>query len=212
MKPGQLHDGLGAAALVGIAVVLAAVLVFVAAITRDKIARNDAAWIQQRLDTLVSAALHDNDMLADRIDIIAPDITGISEPVAVYRARKDGQPVAAVMHTVAPDGYRGPIELLIAINHDGTLLGVQVIRHKETPGLGAVFETTRADWLPGFRGKSLTAPPQQRWTVRKDHGDFDEFTGATVTPRAIVKATRRSLELYNAQRQRIFAAPAPRHP
>lgn len=205
----RTRRGLSAAILIAIAAAAGALLTFVASSTREKIARNEMAWIQQRLNSLVPAELHDNDMLADRIAVKAPDLLGIPEPVTIYRARRGGQPVAAAIHTVAPDGYRGPIELLIAIRYDGTLIGVQVIRHKETPGLGDAFENRNADWLPGFRGLSLTNPPQQRWTVRKDHGDFDEFTGATITPRAIVKATRRTLEFFNAQRDTIFAAPAP---
>lgn len=201
-----MKRGASAAMLIVIAVALAAALTFVAGVTRDRIARNEDAWIQARLDALVPAALHDNDMLADRIDVTAPDILGIPEAVAIYRARQQDRPVAAVIRTIAPDGYRGPIELLIAVNYDGTLIGVQVIRHKETPGLGDAFENRAADWLPKFQGRSLTNPPQQRWTVRKDRGDFDEFTGATITPRAIVKATRRALELFNARKERIFAA------
>lgn len=205
----RLRRGWSAAILIAIAAALAALLTFVASSTREKIARNELAWIQQRLNSLVPAELHDNDMLADRIAMASPDLLGISEPVTIYRARRGGQPVAAAIHTVAPDGYRGPIELLIAIRYDGTLIGVQVIRHQETPGLGDAFENRNADWLPRFRGLSLTRPPQQRWTVRKDHGDFDEFTGATITPRAIVKATRRTLEFFNAQRDAVFAPPAP---
>jgi len=207
-----MKRGASAVVLIVIAVILAAALTFVANVTRDRINHNAQAWIQVRLDALVPASLHDNDMLTDRIDVTAPDILGIPEPVAVYRARQHGQPVAAVIRTIAPDGYRGPIELLIAVNYDGTLIGVQVIRHKETPGLGDAFENRAADWLPKFRGRSLTNPPQQRWTVHKDHGDFDEFTGATITPRAIVKATRRALELFSARKEQIFAAQVKRQP
>lgn len=200
-----MRRGLSALALVALAAALAVVLTVLANTTRDEIARNEQAWIQQRLKALIPAELHDNDLLADRIRMTSPNILGIPEPVTLYRARRGGQPVAVAIHTVAPDGYRGPIELLIAVRYDGTLIGVQVIRHKETPGLGDAFQNRNADWLPKFRGRSLANPPQQRWTVRKDHGDFDEFTGATITPRAIVKATRRALEFFNAQRERIFA-------
>jgi electron transport complex protein RnfG len=196
------------ATLIVVAIVLTGVLTLVARQTHEKIERNAAAWILQRLDTLVPAALHDNDLLEDHIDIVSPEILGINDVVPIYRARMRGQPVAAVMRTVAPDGYRGPIELLIAIRYDGTLIGVQVIRHKETPGLGDAFENRDIGWLPRFRDRSLLNPPQQRWTVRKDGGDFDEFTGATITPRAIVKATRRALEYYGANRERVFAPAA----
>jgi electron transport complex protein RnfG len=206
----RMRRGVSAAILIAIAAALAALLTYVAGSTREQIERNELAWIQQRLNSLVPAELHDNDMLADRIAVAAPDLLGITEQVTIYRARRGGQPIAAAIHTVAPDGYRGPIELLIAVRYDGTLIGVQVVRHKETPGLGDAFENRNADWLPRFRGLSLTNPPQQRWTVRKDHGDFDEFTGATITPRAIVKATRRTLEFYNARRDTVFVAPAPK--
>ena len=189
--------------LIVLAAALAATLTFVANATRDRIARNELAWIQQRLDALVPADLHDNDMLADRIQMTAPDLLGIREPVTIYRARRNGKPVAAAIHTFAPDGYRGPIELLIAVRKDGTLIGVQVVRHKETPGLGDAFENRNADWLPKFRGLSLTNPPQQRWTVRKDHGDFDEFTGATITPRAVVGAVQRALQFFSMNRDTL---------
>jgi electron transport complex protein RnfG len=192
--------------LIALTAILGGILTLVARQTQEKIQRNADAWILQRLDTLIPAAAHDNDLLADHIDVVSTDILGIADVVPIYRARLRGQPVAAVMRTVAPDGYRGPIELLIAIRYDGTLIGVQVIRHKETPGLGDAFEHRDIGWLDRFRDRSLQNPPQQRWTVRKDGGDFDEFTGATITPRAIVKATRRALEYYAANRDHIFTA------
>lgn len=191
------------------AALLAAVLALVAGQTRDRIQRNQQAWIQQRLDALIAPQLHDNDLLSDRISVTSPDILGIAQPITIYRARANGQPVAAVLHTVAPDGYQGPIDLLVGIAYDGTLLGVQVVRHNETPGLGDQFENRRKDWLENFRGRSLSDPAQQRWSVRQDGGDFDAFTGATITPRAIVRATRRALEYYGAHRERIFATQAP---
>ena len=116
--------------------------------------------------------------------------------------------MAALINAIAPDGYRGPFELLIAINRDGSLYGVQVLDHDETPGLGDAFENREADWLTDFQGRSLENPPQARWTVRKDGGDFDAFTGATITPRAIVKAVRRSLEFYRTRRDQLFELPS----
>ncbi len=188
-----------------IALLLAALIAMVESATRERTRRNEQAWIQQRLDALVPPDRHDNDLLTDRIHVTSPDILGVPQPVTIYRARMQNQPVATVFHTFAPDGYHGTIELLVAIAYDGTLLGVQVVRHTETPGLGDQFENRRADWLEDFRGKSLNDPPQQRWSVRKDGGDFDAFTGATITPRAILRATRRALEYHAAQRERIFA-------
>jgi Na+-translocating ferredoxin:NAD+ oxidoreductase subunit G len=203
-----MRRALTAIALIASAGALAALLALVANITRERIARNEQAWIQQRFDQLLPSQRYDNDPLTDRINVTAPDILGINQPIPIYRARRGKQPIAAILHTVAPDGYQGPIELLVGIDYDGTLIGVQVLRHRETSGLGDQFERGEARWLDDFRGRSLNNPPQQRWSVRKDGGDFDAFTGATITPRAIVRATRRALEYYHAQRERIFAAPA----
>ena len=190
-----------------IAAVLTALVLLVASFTRDRIASNEQAWIRQRLDALVPPATHDNDLLADSIAVTAPDLLGSSQPIKIYRARRAGAPVAAVLRPIAPDGYRGPIELLVAIGQDGRLIGVQVIRHQETPGLGDAFESRDVHWLDRFRGRSLADPPPPRWTVRRDGGDFDAFTGATITPRAIVKAVRNSLEYYQRNSQRIFDQP-----
>ena len=194
-----------------IAAVLTALVVLVASFTRDRIASNEQAWIRQRLDALVPPATHDNDLLADSIAVTAPDLLGSSQPIKIYRARRAGAPVAAVLRPIAPDGYRGPIELLVAIGQDGRLIGVQVIRHQETPGLGDAFESRDVHWLDRFRGRSLTDPPPPRWTVRRDGGDFDAFTGATITPRAIVKAVRNALEYYQRNSRRIFDQPANEH-
>jgi Na+-translocating ferredoxin:NAD+ oxidoreductase subunit G len=191
-----------------LAAVLTALLVSVASLTRERIASNEQAWIKQRLDALVAPDSHDNDLLADSIAVTAPDLLGSAQPVKIYRARRGGAPVAAIIRPIAPDGYQGPIELLVAIGQDGRLIGVQVIRHDETPGLGDAFESRDVHWLDRFRGRSLTDPPTQRWTVRRDGGDFDAFTGATITPRAIVKAVRNALEYYQRNSQRIFDQPA----
>jgi Na+-translocating ferredoxin:NAD+ oxidoreductase subunit G len=186
--------------------VIGGTLFAIASLTRDRITHNEQAWIQQRLDALIAPGSYDNDPLTDAIAVTSPQLLGSTQPVQVYRARRGEVPVAAAIRSIAPDGYRGPIELLVAIARDGTLIGVQVIRHNETPGLGDAFVQRDPQWLPRFRGLSLTNPPQQRWTVRRDGGDFDAFTGATITPRAIVKEVRRTLEYYQANQQRIFGA------
>ena len=193
-----------AATLAIIAAVLTVGLVSIANLTRDRIARSQQAWIKQHLDALVAPQSYDNDPLSDTLEVTAPELLGTAAPVTIYRMRKAGAPVAVAVRSIAPDGYRGPLELLVAIAPDGTLVGVQVIRHDETPGLGDAFENRDAAWLERFRGLSLSNPPQQQWTVRRDGGDFDAFTGATITPRAIVKAVRRTLEFYRGNEQRLF--------
>jgi electron transport complex protein RnfG len=192
--------------VVAIAAFVIATLVVVAHMTRQRIERNERAWLQERLDALVPPTLHDNDLLADYTTVMAPAVFGTSVPMGVYRARRAGAPVAAVLLPVAPDGYGGPIELMVAVSVTGTLLGVQVIAHRETPGLGDYFE--HSDWLERFRGRSLDAPPESKWTVRKEGGEFDSFTGATVTPKAIIKAVRLTLEYYRNHREQLFAQPS----
>jgi electron transport complex protein RnfG len=125
--------------------------------------------------------------------------------VTVYRARLHGEPVALVIAAVAPDGYSGTIRLLVGINVDGSLSGVRVVAHRETPGLGDAIEEERSDWILGFTGKSLQNPPLQKWAVKKDGGAFDQLTGATITPRAVVKAVRQALLYYRDQKDALFA-------
>jgi Na+-translocating ferredoxin:NAD+ oxidoreductase subunit G len=193
-----------AIALGFVALVVTVVLVVVANETRPRIERNEQAWLKQQLDALVPPQTYDNDLLTDTIAVRAPELLGTTQPVMIYRARRAGAPVAAVLRSIAPEGYRGPIELLVAIGYDARLIGVQVLRHNETPGLGDAFETRDVDWLKQFPGRSLSNPPAQRWTVRRDGGDFDAFTGATITPRAIVRGVRDTLEYYARNRDRIF--------
>jgi electron transport complex protein RnfG len=123
----------------------------------------------------------------------------------VYRALKDAKPVALVMSVIAPDGYSGSIKLLVGINTDGTLSGVRAVAHRETPGLGDAIEEQRSDWVQQFNGASLENPPLDRWKVRKDGGDFDQLTGATITPRAVVQAVRNALLYYRQHRETLFA-------
>jgi electron transport complex protein RnfG len=130
---------------------------------------------------------------------------GTDEAVTVYRARREGKPIALVMAPVAPDGYSGAIKLLIGIGYDGTLTGVRVSAHHETPGLGDAIDEERSDWIFGFDGKSLDNPPLDRWRVKRDGGAFDQLTGATITPRAIVKAVKKSLLYYREHRADLFA-------
>lgn len=177
--------------------------------SRGRIAANERAALLEKLQVLIPAAEHDNDMLADKIEVTDRALLGSIKPVTVYRARKAGQPVAAVFTpVVAPDGYSGPIKLLVAVQYDGTLAGVRVIAHRETPGLGDPIEETRSVWILKFTGRSLADPQPDKWKVKKDGGVFDQFTGATITPRAVVKAVYNCLQYFAANRDRLFISQA----
>jgi electron transport complex protein RnfG len=114
-----------------------------------------------------------------------------------------------VLEAAAADGYSGEIKLLVGILADGRLGGVRVIAHKETPGLGDYIDIARSEWIRQFDGKALDDPPADGWKVRKDGGRFDYMAGATITPRAIVRAVRRVLEYHADHRAALGLDSAP---
>lgn len=173
--------------------------------TRDIIDANAREALLRNLHTLVPPERHDNDLIKDRVQVRDPKLLGTEDPVTVYRARKNGTGTAAILTPVAPDGYSGKIKLLVAINADGTLAGVRVTAHRETPGLGDWIEVDRSDWITKFSGRSLNDPDEKHWAVKKDGGVFDQFSGATITPRAVVKAVKKALIYFQHNRQRVFA-------
>jgi electron transport complex protein RnfG len=196
---------LRAALTLGVAVGAAvALLALVHGVTRERVAASERAHRAATFDRVLAGVTYDNDLLADRIEVRDPELLGTDASVPVYRARLAGRPVAAILEPVAPDGYSGPIRLLVAVQPDGRLLGVRVLAHRETPGLGDAIEERRSDWIHSFDGRSLEDPPMPRWKVRKDGGDFDQLTGATVTPRAVVSAVRNTLEFVRRRGPQLF--------
>lgn len=190
--------------LATLAVIGVGLLAGVHELTAERIAAQERATLLQRLDEVLPADGYDNDLLADVVIVEAPEALGHDRPIHVYRARRGGHPVAAILEVIAPDGYNGDIVLLMGVTLEGTVTGVRVVRHRETPGLGDPIETARSDWTLGFDGRSLGDPPAERWTVRKDGGAFDQFTGATITPRAVTRALARALAWFAAQDATLF--------
>lgn len=187
------------------AIVATALVAMTEQVTRDQIKENERQALLDGINTLVPHQRYDNEILQDTINIDATEMLGKSDETVVYRARKDGQPVAVVFDVVAPDGYTGSITLLVGVNYDGSLAGTRVINHRETPGLGDKIDDKRSDWILQFEGLSLKQPAEARWKVKKDGGDFDQFTGATITPRAVVKAIKKALQYFNQNRDALFA-------
>jgi electron transport complex protein RnfG len=196
-----------AALLAGFAVVGVGLVAMTELATRDRIAANERAYLLRALNQVVDAELYDNDMFTDTLQVVDPELLGDDDPVTVYRAFAGDRPAAVILTPVAPDGYSGAIRLLVGIDADGTVTGVRVTAHKETPGLGDAIEVERSDWIRGFDGRRLDEPPLPGWAVRRDGGAFDQFTGATVTPRAVVKAVRNALLYFDAHRDALFAGP-----
>jgi electron transport complex protein RnfG len=172
--------------------------------TIDRILENKRLALLKELSKLVPANTIDNDIVSDTLKISAPDQLGQAEST-VYIGRLQGQPVAAVFEVRTVRGYNGEINLLVAVKADGTLGGVRVINHRETPGLGDKIDESRSDWILAFNGKSLNNPDSKRWAVKRDGGDFDQFTGATITPRAVVAAVKLTLQYFRDNSIMLFS-------
>ncbi len=176
-------------------------------LTKDRIAQAYVAERLKQINEILPGDRYDNDLLSDVIVIPAGELCEKVD-VTVFRARKQGRDVAAIFETTAPNGYSGPIRLLVGVNADGSVAGVRVLEHNETPGLGDHIELRKSPWVLGFNGKSLGNPPLARWAVKRDGGDFDQFTGATISPRAVTQAVRNALLYFAQHRDEIFAPAA----
>ena len=196
-----------AAALGFVAVIGTSLLTGVDALTADRIAAQERRVILEQLGQIIPRE-YDNSLLEDRIVLSDENHFPKGQLVTAYRARLNNQPVAVVLKFNAVNGYNGNISLLAGINFDGTLRGVRVISHKETPGLGDAIEIEKSNWINSFEGKSLKQPESPLWTVKRDGGSFDQFTGATITPRAVVDAVKLALEYFETHRQFLFEATA----
>ena len=172
-------------------------------LTRDKISRN-ARNVELRIIDSVMPLPHDNDLHDDFIEVTDPADPGSNRQMTVFRARHGTQPVGVVLMPVTATGYSGIILLVIGIAHDGTLLGVRVLKHQETPGLGDRIDHTKSDWINIFTGRSLSETPIADWAVKADGGKFDQVSGATITSRGVVTAVRKALEYYTSNRDRLY--------
>jgi len=192
-----------AAALGLVAITGTTLLTGVDFLTADRIAAQERRVILEQLGQIIPDQ-YDNQLLDDRFSFSDEHYFPNGQTVIAYRARLQGEPRAVVLKFNAVKGYNGNITLLAGINPDGSLRGVRIISHKETPGLGDAIETEKSDWALNFSGKSLTHPEVEKWAVKRDGGQFDQFTGATITPRAVVDAVRLALEYFTAHRDYLF--------
>ena len=197
-----------AAALGVVAVIGTALLTGVFHLTAERIEAQERRVMERQLEQIIPPDRYDNDLLVDRFTFRDEAHFPKGQAVTAYRARADGRPVAVILRFAATRGYNGDIHLLAGIMRDGSLAGVRVVTHKETPGLGDGIEADRSDWIRAFDGRSLADPGRAGWAVRRDGGAFDQFTGATVTPRAIVQAVRAALEYHETNREALYDSPA----
>ncbi len=175
-------------------------------LTQDQIKKEQQEQLIGILDQVIPTSLHNNALTASCTLIQTPHL-GTNDAMPAYIATLDGKPSAIAIESIAPDGYNGAIKLITGIKHDGTILGVRVLAQNETPGLGDKIQIRVTNWITQFTGKKVTSENYASWKVRKDGGNFDQFTGATITPRAVVKAVRNTVQFVDQHREDILSQP-----
>ena len=180
------------------------VIAFIQQATSERIALEQQRMQMRALNEIVPDEQHDNDLLEDSFSIADQALLQLPAPASAWRARQQGVVTAVILPAVTLDGYSGRIDLLVGIRANGELAGVRVVKHRETPGLGDKLEVAKSDWIFSFDGKSLEMPAPAGWAVRKDGGDFDQFVGATITPRAVVQAVRNALLYFQENRDELL--------
>jgi electron transport complex protein RnfG len=186
------------------AIVCTTIVGIVHSLTKDEIATQKQQQLIKQLSQVVNPDSHNNEMANDCFMIDVPEL-GSSTLQKAYLAKKDNTPVAVALTATAPDGYNGNIKMLIGIKADGVVSGVRVLEHNETPGLGDKVELRKDDWITSFNGKKSVEEQDPRWNVTKDGGLFDQFTGATITPRAVVKSVYKALTYFNNNKNELFS-------
>ena len=180
------------------------VIAFIQQATSERIAMEQQRMQMRALNEILPDDQHDNDLLEDGFSIADRSLLRLPEPAPAWRARRQGEVVAVILPAVTMDGYSGRIDLLVGIRANGELAGVRITNHRETPGLGDKFEVGKGQWIFSFEGKSLSMPAPEGWAVRKDGGEFDQFVGATITPRAVVRAVRNALLYFQQNRDELL--------
>jgi electron transport complex protein RnfG len=176
--------------------------------TRERIAANEKALLEQSLQPALAGTFYDSGVSESRLVLPPPHGLPGNDPAVIYRVFAEGKPVAALIAVTARDGFSGPIRILVGIGVDGTVTGVRILQHRETPGLGDKIESARSDWVFQFDGRSMGDPIATGWAIETDGGEFDQLTGASVTPRAIIKAIRDTLNYFETHQDEIFLTEA----
>ena len=194
----------GAATLAVLAAICTALVAFTHELTRDRIDDNRQRFLERSLEPVLEGLDYEGSLSQSVLTVPAPHELPGSENVTIYRLYADKQPLAALFVVTPRNGYAGPIRLLIGVDAEGSVLRVRVLEHRETPGLGDRIEAEKSDWIEVFRGRSLGNPAADEWEIRRDGGEFDQLSGASVTSRAVVQAVRDTLIYFSAKRGRVF--------
>ena len=193
-----------------LAAICTALVSFTNEVTSVRITANEQAYLEQSLARVLEGIPYTNKLSESTIVIEPPHELPGDVPVTVYRVYSDNVPVAALFVVTARDGFAGPIKLLIGIDTSGSISNVRILEHRETPGLGDLIESSKSDWIQQFRKSSLAAPDRNVWAIKRDGGSFDQLTGASVTPRAVIKAIKETLVYFEANYDSVFSLEEPR--
>lgn len=188
----------------GIIIVTTLVLALVYQWTLPNINTNQQQAQLAALAEILPANSYNNDLLASKKSVVDKKLFATYKPINIYFARQKNHTTAVVYTTLAPNGYSGPINLIVSVNRHEEIIGVRVLQHNETPGLGDKMELSKSDWIKSFAKRSLANTPQPAWRVRKNGGEFDSWTGATITPQAIVQAVHRVLQYSKLHHEELF--------
>lgn len=192
--------------LAAIAAICTALVATTYHLTVDRIAANDKALLEQSLHPALSDIFYDSGVSESLLVVHPPhDLPG-TEDALIYRVYANEEPVAALFVVTARDGFSGPIRILLGVDIEGIVTGIRILQHRETPGLGDKIVASRSDWVHQFAGRSIGDPAITEWAIRRDGGQFDQLTGASVTPRAVTKAMRDTLVYFETHKDEIFAA------
>ena len=188
------------------AIITAGAIALTQAATKQRINENREEAQAKALYEIVPKSSINNDLIRDTIRISDASSIGYQQPVDVYIARSQGEVKTVILPVIAPDGYTGNIEMIVGINADGSVAGLRVLAHQETPGLGDKVDLKKSDWVLGFEGQQLKDANDRDWAVKKDGGRFDQFTGATITPRAVTNASKRAVLLFRKHKAQLLNA------
>lgn len=197
-KPTYVH----ALILAFFSTLFGAMLAFTDLFTDEPIKQRRIEDLQNSLVQVLPPSIYDNNPALDIVMMAGND----GKEIKIYRATKAGQVTGVAYESIAQGGYAGPIRLIMGVDPEGKILGVRAVQHKETPGLGDKIEPKKTPWILQFNGLSLDNPPVEKWKVKKDGGQFDQFSGATITPRAVVTGIRKGLEFFAANKQKLLEA------
>ncbi len=192
--------------LAAFALAVTAIVALTHQATKSEISEQERKQLLRILDQVIDANSYDNALYKHCVPVLSRQFLGRDKQQRAFIALKGNQPIAIAIETTAPNGYSGNINILVGISKMGVVTGVRIQNHQETPGLGDKIDLAKSSWVESFNNKSSNGAKDPDWQVKKDGGEFDQFTGATITPRAVVQAVNKSLIFFKNNKDLLFTS------